>query len=94
MTAPTPAQGQKIETLEQLSEWLLSTRPRAVCVIAQGKKATEVSCILVDADKKFAQALMVASEFIIQTVEHLDPSVRDSPAPLPRAERRRLERRR
>jgi hypothetical protein len=87
----------EIKTVEELAAWFLSTKPRAACVIAQSaENPSEVHFITFGGDKSAAQAFVAGSELLMNLIHHLDPvmfPIGGDP-PTPRAERRRMERRR
>lgn len=87
----------EIKTVEELAAWLLAARPRAACIIAQSAvNPSEVHFITIGGDKLAAQAFVAGSEALVNLIHHLDPvqfPIDDGP-PVPRAERRRMERRR
>jgi hypothetical protein len=93
MNRPKPPE---IRTVDELAAWLLAVRPRAACVIAQSAVTpSEVHFITIGGDKLAAQAFFVGGEPLMKLIENLDPSLfAPDESPVPRAERRRMERRR
>ena len=88
----THERGEKIETIEQLAEWLLRVRPRAICIIAEGQ-ADKAHFAIINGDKQFAVTMALGMDFVGHSVVQLDPSFLDEPEPINRAERRRKGRR-
>lgn len=82
----------KIETVEDVSAWLLEVRPANLFMVAQAPDGKPMYFGFSDGDEQFASTLVRGSQSLIDMVDLLDPGFEQTQGLL--APPRRLRRRR
>lgn len=80
-----------IETVEDVSAWLLATRPANLFLVAQAPDGRAICTGWADGDTQFARTLLLGSHRLIDLVNVLDPGFEQTQGLLapPRRRRRR-----
>ena len=81
-----------LKTIDELIDWLRTTKPRALCLIAEGDSPSQVHMVMFNADKAFFTPLVYGLDAAATYADTIAPPDNTPPAPMNRSERRRMYR--